>query len=71
MATWSKIIQAVHHEKATLEAHEVTKLHYRDSISSNDVFSSYTLSIKLIFTRPTTHLMNNETLVFFRRSDAV
>ena len=34
-------IQAVHHEKATLEARKVTKLHYRDSTSSNNEFSSY------------------------------
>ena len=35
-------IQALHHEKSTLEVREVTKLHYRDSTSSNDEFSSYT-----------------------------
>ena len=34
-------IQAVHHEKSILEAREVTKLHYHDSTSSNDEFSSY------------------------------
>ena len=43
-------IQALHREKATLEARKVTKLHYRDSTSSNDEFSSYAQSIKLIFT---------------------
>ena len=37
------------------------KLHYRDLTSSNDEFSSYALSIKLIFTRATTHPVNNET----------
>ena len=58
-------IQAVHHEKATLEASEVTKLHYRDSISSNDEFSSYVQSIKLISTRSTTHSVNDETLDFY------
>ena len=45
-----------------MEAHEVTKLHYRDSTSSNDEFSSYAQSIKLIFTRSTTYPVNNETL---------
>ena len=54
-------IQGLHHEKSTLEAREVTKLHYRDSTSSNDEFSSYSQSIKLISTTSTTHLMNNET----------
>ena len=34
-------IQELDHERATLEAREVTKLHYRDSTSSNDEFSSY------------------------------
>ena len=55
-------IQALYHEKSTLEACEVTKLHYRDSRSSNDDFSSYAQLIKLIFTRSTTHPVNNETL---------
>ena len=55
-------IQAIHHEKSTLEAREVTKLHYRDSASSNDEFSSYAQSIKLIFTTSTTHPVNNESL---------
>ena len=52
----------LHHEKASLEACKLTKLHYRDSTSSNDEFSSYTQSIKLISTTSTTHLVNNETL---------
>ena len=43
-------IQALHYEKSTLEAREVMKLHYRDPTSSNDKFSSYAQSIKLIFT---------------------
>ena len=43
-------IQELHHEKSTLEAREVTKLHYRDLTSSNDEFSSYAQSIKLMFT---------------------
>ena len=38
------------------------KLHYRDSTSSNDEFSSYPKLIKLIFTTSTTHPVNNETL---------
>ena len=45
-----------------MEARKVTKLHYRDSSSSNDAFSIYAESIKHIFTTPTTHLINNETL---------
>ena len=45
-----------------MEAREVTKLHYRDLTSSNDEFSCYAKSIKLLFTRSTTHPVNNETL---------
>ena len=45
-----------------MEAREVTKLHYRDSTSSNDEFSSYAKSIKLISTRAMTHPVNNESL---------
>ena len=44
-----------------MEAHKVTKLHYRDSTSSNDEFSNYAQSIKLIFTTSTTPPGNNET----------
>ena len=55
-------IQALYHEKSTLEAREVTKLHYHDLTSSNDEFSSYAQSIKLISTRATPHPGNNETL---------
>ena len=54
-------IQAVNHEKPTLEARKVTKLHYRDSTSSNDEFSSYTQPITLKSTPPTTHPVSNET----------
>ena len=54
-----------HHEKPTLEAREVTKLHYCDSTSSNDEFSSYAKSIKVIFTQSTTHLLTNKTLGFY------
>ena len=53
------------HEKSTLEAHEVTKLNYRDSTSSNGEFSNYAQSIKLIFTTSTTHPEKNETLDFY------
>ena len=46
-----------------LEVREVTKLHYRDLTSSNDEFSSYAQSIKLISTRSPTHsATTNETL---------
>ena len=45
-----------------MEAREATKLRYRDSTSSNDEFSSYAQSIKLIFTPPTNHPVTNETL---------
>ena len=55
-------IQVLNHEKSTLEAREVMKLHYRDSTSSNDEFSSYRKSITLISTRSTTHPVTNETL---------
>ena len=62
-------IQAVHHEKSTLEVRKVTKLHYRDSTSSNDEFSSYAQSIKLIFTTSTTHLFDNETLDLYSEEE--
>ena len=45
-----------------MEARKVTKLHYRDLTSSNNEFSSYAQSIKLIFTTSTTDQRNNETL---------
>ena len=57
----------LNHEESTLEAHEVTKLHYRDSTSSNDEFSSYAQSIKLIITTSTTLLLNNETLDLYSK----
>ena len=38
------------------------KLHYRDSTSSNDEFSSNAQSIKLIITRATTHPGSKQTL---------
>ena len=38
------------------------KLHYRDSTSSNDEFSSYAQSNNLIFTTSTILPMNNDTL---------
>ena len=45
-----------------MEAREVTKLHYRDLTSSNDKFSRYAKSIKLIFTPSTPHPVNNKKL---------
>ena len=54
-------IQAIHHEKPTLETSEVTKLLQRDMTSSNDDLPSYAKSIKLISTTSTTHPVNNET----------
>ena len=55
-------IQALHHEKLTLGAREVTKLLQRDTTPSKDEFPSYVRSIKLIPTTSTTHPVNNETL---------
>ena len=52
----------MHHEKPTLEAREVTKLLRHDTTSSNDDFTSYGQSIKLIPTTSTTHQVKNETL---------
>ena len=54
-------IQAIHHEKPTLEAREVMKLLRCDTTSSNDDLPSYAQSIKLISTTSTTHPVNNET----------
>ena len=54
-------IQAINHEKPTLEAPKVTKLLRRDSTSSNDDLPSYARSIKLIPTTSTIHPVNNET----------
>ena len=54
-------IQAINHEKPTLEAREVTKLLRRDTTSSNDDFTSYARPIKLIPTTSTTPLVKNET----------
>ena len=45
-----------------MEAHEVTKLHYCDSTSSNDDFSSYAQPIKLMFTTSSTQPVNNKIL---------
>ena len=55
-------IQGLSHEKSTLEARKVMKLHYRDLTSFNDEFSSYAQSIMLIFPTSTTYWVNNETL---------
>ena len=54
-------IKALHHEKSTLEAHKVTKLHQHDLTISNNEFPSYAQSIKLISTTSATPLGNNET----------
>ena len=45
---------------------EVTKLLRRDTTSSNDDFTSYRRSIKLIPTTSTTHLVKNDTLDLYR-----
>ena len=55
-------IQALHHEKVTFETHEVTKLHQCDTSPSNDEFSSYAHSFKLIPTTSTTLPANKDTL---------
>ena len=55
-------IQALHHEKSMLEARKVTKLLWREMTHSNDEFPSYVQSIKLIFTRQSSHLVDNDTL---------
>ena len=54
-------IQAIHHEKHTLEVRKVTKLLRRDTTSSNDDFTSYAQSIKLIPTTSTPHPVKTET----------
>ena len=54
-------IQEIQHETPTLEAREVTKLLRRDMRSSNDDFTSYGRSIKLIPTTSATHPVKNET----------
>ena len=54
-------IQALQHEKTILEAHEITKLHKRDTTSSYDKFSRYAQPYKLIPTTSTTHPVTNET----------
>ena len=54
-------IQAIHHEKPTLESRKVTKLLRLDTTPSNVDFTSYGRSIKLIPTTSTTHLRKNET----------
>ena len=55
-------VHRLHREKDTLEACKVSKLHYHYSTSSNDEFSSYAQSIKLISTTALTHHVNNETI---------
>ena len=46
---------------------EATKLHYRDTTSSNDEFSSYAQSIKLISTTSTIPWVNNATLDLYSK----
>ena len=53
--------QALQHEKTILEAHEITKLHKRDMMSSYNKFPRYAQPYKLIPTTSTTHPVNNET----------
>ena len=54
-------IQTIHHEKPTLEVRKVTKLLWRDTTSSNDDFTSYRRSIKLIPATSTTYPVKNKT----------
>ena len=54
-------IQTINHEKPTLEVREVTKLLRHDMTSSNDDFTSYRRSIKLIPTTSTTYPGKNKT----------
>ena len=54
-------IQTIHHEKPTLEVREVMKLLRRDTTSSNDDFTSYRRSIKLLPTTSTTYPVKNKT----------
>ena len=50
-----------------MEARKVMKLHDCDLTSSNNKFSSYAKSVKLISTRSTTYPVNNETLDLFSK----
>ena len=54
-------IQAIHHEKLTLEARKVTKPLQHDMTSSSDDLPSYAQSIKFISSTSTTHPVNNDT----------
>ena len=54
-----------------MEARKVTKLHYRDTTSSNDEFSSYAQSIKLIFLTSTTHPLYHETRDLYTKGAAL
>ena len=55
-------IQAIHHEKSTLEVRKVTKLLRCDTTSSNNYYTSYGRSMILISTRATPHPVNNKSL---------
>ena len=57
--------QALQHEKPILEAHEITKLHKRDTTYSYDEFPRYAQPYKLIPTPSTTHPVNHETSNFY------
>ena len=46
-------------------------MHYRDLTSSNDEFSRYSQSLKLIFTSSTTHLVHNETLDLYPEEETL
>ena len=58
-------IQVIHHEKPTLEARKVMKLLRHDLTSSNNDFTSYGRSIKLIPTTSTTHPVKNESIYLY------
>ena len=55
-------IKAIHQEKPTLEAREVTKLLRHDTTSSNDDFTSNARLIKLIFATSTTPPVKHDIL---------
>ena len=55
----------LHNEKAILESHKVTKLHKHDTMYSNNEFSRYAQSSKLIPTTSTTYLVNHEIPYFY------
>ena len=60
-------IQALHHEKDTLEVHEVTKPHRRDTTSSHDEFSRYAASYKLIPTTSPPHPVTTNPQIYIAK----